>query len=97
MAEIETHSRMRYESTGGVDLPESETEYFYSRRASMDEFSDTGAHNNYLIDHKEVLNELNQRKKVLESSQQIEDGLNGTNTPISRPLSRSSFVFVANK
>lgn len=98
MAEFETNShRTRYKSTSGGDLPENETEYFYSRRASMDEFSDSGAHNNYTFDSEQVLNELNERRKMLEETSQQQIDKNGLNTPISRSLSQSSFMFLANE
>lgn len=102
MAEFDANSRARYESAGG-DLPESETEYFYSRRASMDEFSDSGAAHSFIYEEKMDRNESeNFEEKKLESQlnnqpMDCQDYEAQRNTPVSRPLSRSSFVFVASE
>lgn len=99
MAEFEANSRARYGSRN-ENLPESETEYFYSRRASMDEFSDSGGHNhshNQMFADAEEVEEQEEEQtpsvdtqRPVNASERIDE-----ENPISRPHSQNSFIFVA--
>ncbi|KAI1713762.1 protein kinase domain-containing protein [Ditylenchus destructor] len=70
MASFDRHNAGEFE--------ESDTEYFYSRRASMDEFSDCGGQTNHLDSVEENGEPVDEPRQRPESS---------------RELSRSSFVF----